>query len=136
MKVTAILRQVLGVAFCSLALSLPCQAADLSGAWASDAGACSKIFVKNASGIAFKDDADMYGSGFILDGGKIRGRTAACDIKSTKEEKGMVHMIAVCATDIMLGTMQISVRIIDDKKIARFFPSMPDLEMYYDRCSM
>ncbi len=137
MTSTWIFRQIPATAFCCmLLLSASSQAADLNGVWASDAGACSKMFVKNASGVAFKDDADMYGSGFIIDGSKIRGRTAVCDIKSKKEEKETVHILAACATDIMLSSVQFSVKIINDNRISRFFPGMPEMEMYYDRCSL
>ncbi|MGZ5757943.1 MAG: hypothetical protein ACXWIH_30715 [Burkholderiales bacterium] len=136
MKATAILRQVLSVAFCSLVLSLPSQAADLTGVWASDASVCNKMFVKNANRVTFKDDADTYGSGFIIEGNKIRGRSATCDIKSRKEDGGTVHMVAGCATDIMLSNVQLSVKIIDENKISRIFPGIADMEMTYYRCSL
>jgi hypothetical protein len=136
MKATAILRHVLGVAFCSLVLSLPSQAADLTGVWASDASVCNKMFVKNANRVTFKDDADTYGSGFIIEGNKIRGRSATCDIKSRKEDGGTVHMLAGCATDIMLSNVQLSVKIVDENKISRIFPGIADMEMTYYRCSL
>jgi hypothetical protein len=94
------------------------------------------MFVRNADRVAFKDDADTYGSGFIIEGNKIRGRTATCDIKSRKEEGGTVHMLAGCATDIMLSNVQLSVKIIDENRISRIFPGMQEMEMTYYRCSM
>jgi hypothetical protein len=136
MNATRMTHRVLQAAVCSVVLSLPSQAAELSGAWASSAEVCSKIFFNNASALAIKDDADIYGSGFIIDGRKIRGRTAVCDIRSRSEDKGMVHIVASCATDIMLSSVQFSVKIIDENKISRFFPGIPEMEMYYDRCSL
>ena len=47
-------------------------AADIEGVWASDARLCSKMFVKRGKSIVLAKDADQYGSGFVIDGSKIR----------------------------------------------------------------
>ena len=47
---------------------------DIQGIWASDARLCSKIFVKKGNGFVMAKNADLYGSGFIIDGRKIRWR--------------------------------------------------------------
>ena len=46
----------------------------------------------------------------------------------------MVHMLAGCATDIMLSTVQFSVRVDDDNKITRIFPGIDGMELTYYRC--
>lgn len=131
------IRTISATALCCLLLfSASSQATDLTGVWASDASVCNKMFVKNANRVTFKDDADTYGSGFIIEGNKIRGRSATCDIKSRKEDGGTVHMLAGCATDIMLSNVQLSVKIIDENKISRIFPGIADMEMTYYRCSL
>ena len=56
------------------ALILVGQAAlaiDLNGLWSSDASACDRIFEKKGNSVAFRQDSDMYGSGFIVDGQQI-----------------------------------------------------------------
>ena len=97
---------------------------------------CSKVFVRNGNRVSFAKDADLYGSGFIIEGKEIRGAMATCRIKATKEEGPMIHMIAACATDIMLSDVQLSVKTIDANSIMRVFPSMPDVGGNYFRCSM
>jgi hypothetical protein len=114
----------------------PSYAIDLTGAWASDASVCNKIFAKDGSRIAFTQDSDTYGSGFIIEGKHIRGQSAKCEIRSRSEEAGVIHMIAACATDIMLQTVQMSVKVVNDNSIIRFFPGMPDITMNYSRCSL
>ncbi|MFL6948117.1 MAG: hypothetical protein ACJ8FU_07950, partial [Xanthobacteraceae bacterium] len=107
---------------------------DLTGAWATDTSACAKVFVKKGNRTVFRQDSDMYGSGFIMEGPRIRGRTATCTVAKTKEDDGVVHMLAACATDIMLSNVQLSVKVLDDNKITRIFPGIEGMELTYYRC--
>lgn len=127
----------------SLLVSLGCaspgadaEAADLAGAWTTDASVCSKVFVKNGAGVSFAKDAELSGSGFIIEGSQIRGPAATCRIKATKEDGALTHMIAACATDIMLSDVQFSVRSVNANEILRMFPNMPGMEIPYYRCPM
>ena len=111
-------------------------AADIEGVWASDASLCAKIFVKRGNSIALAKNADQYGSGFIIDGRKIRGKLASCSIKTTKEDGALVHLLAACATDVMLSNVQLSLRVVDRNKLVRIFPGVSDMEMGYERCEL
>jgi hypothetical protein len=110
------------------------QATDLNGVWASDKEVCDKIFSIKGGKASFQRDADLHGSGFIIDGQRIRGRTATCKILRTKTEQALVHMIASCATDVMLSNVQLSVRVLEADKINRVFPGLEDMEMPFYRC--
>jgi hypothetical protein len=121
---------------CWVALSANAPAADVSGLWASDASQCNKMFVKKGRSVVFARNSDIHGSGFIIEGRKIRGPTARCDIKTTKEDGAMVHLLASCATDVMLSNVQLSLRVIDENKVARIFPGVSDMEMSYERCAL
>ena len=107
---------------------------DLTGAWANSADACGKIFVKKGGATSFKEKSDIYGSGFIIDGTQIRGRFARCRITSQKENGDTVHLMAACSTDIMLSTVQFSLKVKSDKSIIRQFPGMDELALEYFRC--
>ena len=109
---------------------------DIQGIWASDARLCSKIFVKRGNGFVMAKNADLYGSGFIIDGRKIRGKVASCNIKTIKEDGPLVHMIAGCATDVMFSDAQLSLRVVDHNKVVRIFPGVSDMEMGYERCDL
>jgi hypothetical protein len=73
-------------------------------------------------------DADNYGSGFVVDGNQVRGKIATCNIKSRKEEAGLVHLITSCSTDVALQTVQLSFN--------RIFPGAPEMSVTYSRCPM
>src|SRR5262249_10263188 len=65
-----------------LAQTASSQAADLSGAWASEASACAQVFTKRNNKFAFKPDADLYAGGLIVEGKKITGTFQKCTVKS------------------------------------------------------
>lgn len=117
-------------------LDVPAEAADLTGTWTTDASVCNKVFVKRGGKVSFAKNSELSGSGFIIEGTHIRGPAATCRIKSTKADGALTHMIAACATDIMLSDVQLSVKSIDADKILRIFPSMEGMEIPYYRCAM
>ena len=104
------------------------HAADINGVWASDTAVCNKVFTKKSGRVAFAKDADIHGSGFILEPGSVRGKLANCKIKTRKQDGDLVHLVASCATDMMLSNMELTLKVIDDNKVARV------LETLYYRC--
>ena len=123
------------ILICTL-LTLPAQAwaIDLTGAWATDASHCNKVFKKNKNVITFLRDSDVYGAGFVADGNQLRGRTARCTIKSRKQVGDTLNLLTACATDIMLQNVEFTVKFLDDNKISRLFPGMEGMEITYYRC--
>ena len=120
---------------CSLmvfaALAAPASAIDLNGAW-STGGACENIFVRKDKLITFLPESDAYGSGFIVQGDVIRGRSVRCTIKS-RNEKGPVHRLnAICSTDIMIDQVQINYKVVDENRIVRVIPK--GIEVEFTRC--
>ena len=120
-----------------LALMLPthCYAVDLTGAWATDRALCDRIFTKNQNEIGFSELSDLYGSGFIIDGNRIRGKTVRCTIKSRKEEGDSVQLSAACATTIMTSDVQFSLKMIDASTLSRHIPGIEGMQLNYQRCS-
>jgi hypothetical protein len=115
-------------------LGTPAKAFELNGSWATDRSACSQVFIKKDGAISFRQDSDQYGSGFIVEGDRIRGQMQTCTINRRKEDGNVIHMVAICANDIMASNVQFSAKIIDDNTIARIFPGMPEFTLSYSRC--
>jgi hypothetical protein len=114
------------------------HAVDLSGAWATHADECGKVFIRKgrANEIGFTAMSDQHGGGFIIEANRLRGKFATCKIKTKKEEGQTLNMIAGCATDIMLSNVQFSLKVLEPNKILRIFPGMPDIEIGYERCPL
>src|SRR5215469_8884092 len=93
---------------CAVFLGGPAHAVDLTGLWTTNVDDCDKVFETKGGRASFRQDADLYGSGFIIEGNRIRGPTTSCTVTKTKEENDVVHMIASCATEIMYQNMQFS----------------------------
>jgi hypothetical protein len=125
------------ILICTL-LILPGQArsTDLTGAWASSADHCDKVFKKNKTRITFMQDSDVYGAGFVADGNQLRGRTARCTIKSRRQVGDTLNLLTACSTDIMLQNVEFTVKFLDDNKISRLFPGMEGMEITYYRCAL
>jgi hypothetical protein len=120
----------------SLILVEEAHAVDLSGAWATDAGQCSQVFVRKgrANQIGFTAFSQQHGGGFIVQADRLRGKFASCKIKTRKEDGQTVNIVAGCATDIMLSNVQFSLKVLEPNKISRTFPGMEDMEISYYRC--
>jgi hypothetical protein len=119
------------------ALQAPTAGAiDLNGAWATEAGLCTKVFVKKGQDITFAPLSDLYGSGLIIDNGHIRGKIARCSIKSRTEDGAGLRIRAACATRIVASQEEFSLKIVGDDGFARTFISVPGLEVTYHRCAL
>jgi hypothetical protein len=112
----------------------PSHALDLTGAWATDASVCKKIFVKKGDNLSLTADSDVYGDGFIFEGNNLKGKIATCNIKSRREQGNIIHMIASCSQEVMVGMMQFSVRVDNDNQLTRIFVGDSDLDTAYFRC--
>jgi hypothetical protein len=110
------------------------HAIELTGAWASDAELCGKIFTKTGKQVGFGPLSDLYGSGFIIEGNRIRGKIARCTIKSRTEEGATVNLSAACSTSVAVESMQFSLKIIDDNTIGRIYPGSTAMQVDYHRC--
>jgi hypothetical protein len=119
-----------------IVLGSPASAFELSGTWATSSSACNQVFIKKDGAIAFRQDSDQYGGGFILEGDRVRGQMQTCTINRRRVEGNVIHMVARCADDIMTSNVQFSAKIIDDNTIARIFPGMPEFTLSYSRCPM
>jgi hypothetical protein len=118
----------------ALPLAENASAFDLTGAWAGDAENCAKVFGRKGGQIIFTDDSDVYGSGFIVDGDQITGKYARCRITARKVDGPNINLIAACASDIMLSSVQLSAKEIDANTLMRLFPGMEGMEIKYFRC--
>ncbi len=109
-------------------------AADLTGAWANDSSVCDKIYVRANGRVSFANNADSFGSGFIIEDNRIRGKIATCTIKARTQDGQTVNLIAVCSPDIAIDTAQFTLKFVDDNRLVRMFPGMPEMEMAFVRC--
>ncbi len=116
--------------------SVEARAFELTGAWASQADLCKLVFTKKGNQVAFAEFSDLFGSGFIVDGIRIRGKSARCTIKSKKQEGDDLELSAACATSIMNQSVHFSLKVIDDNTVSRLFPEIPGMTLKYSRCSI
>jgi hypothetical protein len=114
------------------------RAIDFTGAWATSAEECKNVFVRKgkANQITFAPMSEVHGGGFIAEPNRLIGRTAKCAIKAKKDDGQTVNIVASCATDIMLSTVQFQLNVVNQGKVRRLFPGMEDMEIFYYRCQI
>ena len=112
------------------------SAFELTGAWASQTDLCPLVFTKKGNQVVFTELSDLFGSGFIVDGDRIRGRSTKCTIKSKKQAGDSLELFAACATSIMNSSVRFNLKVIDDNSLDRLFPEIPGMTLKYSRCSL
>ena len=129
---------VLGAVLFGAVLMLPARAhaIELSGAWATEADLCSRVFTKKGNTVVFAELSDLFGSGFIIEGNKIRGKSARCTITSKKQDGENLELGAACATSIMHQNVRFNLKVIDDNNLNRLFPDIPGMTLKYTRCAL
>ena len=119
-------------------LSGNASAFDLTGAWATSAEQCSKVFARKgrANQVNFTNFSGVYGGGFIAEANRLRGKFENCSIKSRKESGQTINLVVACASGIMLSNVQFFLKVLDDNTISREFPGMEGMEATYHRCQI
>src|SRR5882724_3915550 len=103
-------------------LPVDAHAIELTGAWASQTDLCKMVFTNKGKQIVFAEFSDLFGSGFIIDGNRIKGRSTQCTIKSRKQKGDALELSASCATSIMTSSVNFSLKVMDEDNIVRQFP--------------
>jgi hypothetical protein len=109
---------------------------DLTGAWASQADLCGQVFTRKDNQIVFAELSDLYGSGFIADSNRIRGKSAQCTIQSQKQDGNSLEIAAACATTIMNRNVKFNLKVIDDDNVDRIFEEIPGMTLRFTRCRL
>jgi hypothetical protein len=115
-------------------MSLSTRAADIDGAWATNASFCSKVFVKKDNKVSFTEHADLYGGGFIVEGTRASGTFQKCKIKSTSQAGTTLHLVAACSDGIMVQDARLTVKLVGPDKITLVFEGIETDENPYERC--
>jgi len=114
------------------------NAFELTGAWATSADQCGKVFARKgrANQVNFTNFSGVYGGGFIAEANRLRGKFENCSIKSRKESGQTINLVVACASGIMLSNVQFFLKVLDDNLISREFPGMAGMEATYHRCQI
>jgi hypothetical protein len=121
-----------------LLISQEVNAFELTGAWATSADQCSKVFARKgrANQVNFTNFSGVYGGGFIAEANRLKGKFENCSIKSRKESGQTINLVVACASGIMLSNVQFFLKVLDDNTISREFPGMEGMEVTYHRCQI
>jgi hypothetical protein len=117
------------------AMLQPAHAVELTGVWASQGDLCKLVFTKKGNEVVFTELSDLYGSGVIIDGNRIRAKAAHCTINSRKQNGDTLELNASCASSVATQSARFLLKMIDDNNIARVIPEIDNSQIKYTRCS-
>jgi hypothetical protein len=122
----------------SVVLSDSLSAFELSGAWATSANQCGKVFTRKgrANQVSFTNFSGVYGGGFIAEPDRLRGKFENCKVKSRKDDGQNINIVVGCANGIMLSNVQFFLKVVDDDSVTRLFPGIEGMEVTYHRCKI
>jgi hypothetical protein len=114
------------------------NAFELTGAWATSADQCNKVFARKgrANQVTFTNFSGAHGGGFIAEPNRLRGKFENCSIKSRKDDGQNVNIVVGCASGIMVSNVQFFLKVIDDDSVTRLFPGIEGMEVTYHRCKI
>jgi hypothetical protein len=130
---------IYAVLSCSwLLLTSQAQAFDLTGAWATSADQCDKVFAKKGNKISFAQYSEEFGGGFVADGNEVRSKTGRCTIRSRKETGDLIDFQAACSSEIMATSVNVRLKILDTNSVSRVFtdPDFAGMDLTFHRCPM
>jgi hypothetical protein len=121
-----------------LAMSDEAIAFDLSGAWATKADQCNKVFARRgrAREVDFTNFSGAHGGGFIAEPDRLRSKFDVCSIKLRKEDGQSINLVVACAKGMMTSNVQVFLKVIDDDTIVRLFPGVEGMDLNYYRCKI
>ena len=127
------------ISLCSALLSpQQANAFELTGAWATSADQCTKVFTRKgrANQVSFTNFSGVHGGGFIAESDRLRGKFKSCSVKSRKESGQTINLVVACASGVMLSNVQFFLKVIDDNTISREFPGVEGMDVKYYRCQI
>jgi hypothetical protein len=112
------------------------NAFELTGAWTTSADKCGKVFARKgrANQVNFTNFSGAHGGGFIAEANRLRGKSDSCLIKSKKESDQSLNLVVMCGSGVMLSSVQLFLKVLDDDTISREFPGMEGMDVKYHRC--
>jgi hypothetical protein len=119
-----------------LASDAGAQSANIDGAWSNSAKTCDKVFEKKDGRVSIRKDSDVYGNGLIIDGNRIIGKMATCNVKARKQQGDTVHLVTTCATTVAFEHVPITLKVVTADKITQIFPGVDGIEVTYERCKL
>jgi hypothetical protein len=98
---------------CTMLAPQELNAFELTGAWATSADQCGKVFARKgrANQVNFTNFSGVYGGGFIAESDRLKGKFENCLIKSRKEGGQTINLVVACASGIMLSNVQFFLKV-------------------------
>lgn len=107
----------------------------LQGAWAMHGVDCTAIFENTAAGaIRFKERNSSLNAGIIVAGDRVVASTASCSVVRLSETDDHFSVLMNCADSILLDSVRMTFRVIDETHFERIDPDFPGFALEFNKC--
>jgi hypothetical protein len=124
----------LGGSAAGLASASPRDA--LQGAWVLGGAECDVLFEKSGSEIRFRTPDSSLNTGVIISGDRVTASTATCTIDNIRDVGDHFTIGMTCSSAIMVDSVTMAFRIIDETHFERFDPLFPAYTLAFAKCPM
>lgn len=110
--------------------------AALSGAWATSAADCSRIFQRSGGTIAFREPVDKFAQAAILSPGQIHSPSSVCQIQKVTREGGAYRIEGECRDSISYTPQTVRIKVQGPGQITYSPSGDPALDTALVRCRL
>jgi HlyD family secretion protein len=116
--------------------SVPPSLAQLTGAWASSADDCARLFQRRGEALAYRQPVDRFARAAIVDAQRIRLPSSTCRVERASPAGGALKLSADCQDSISYTTRTVDIKLRSNSEIVYSPTGDPDLDTTLRKCAL
>jgi HlyD family secretion protein len=116
--------------------SVPPSLAQLTGAWASSADDCERLFQRRGGALAYRQPVDKFARAAIVDSQRIRLPSSTCRVERASPEGGALKLSADCQDSISYTSRTVDIKLKSKTEIVYSPTGDPDLDSTMVKCRL
>ena len=116
--------------------SVPPTLAELTGAWATSADDCERLFQRRGKALAYRQPVDKFARAAIVDSQRIRLPASTCRVERASPEGGALKLSADCQDSISYTSRTVDIKLRSNTEIVYSPNGDPDLDSTMVKCPL
>jgi hypothetical protein len=116
--------------------SVPPSLAQLTGAWASSADDCARLFQRRGKALGYRQPIDRFARAAIVDSQRIRLPSSTCRVERASPEGGALKLSADCQDSISYTSRTVDIKLKSNSEIVYSPNGDPDLDSTMVKCPL
>jgi HlyD family secretion protein len=116
--------------------SIPPSLAQLTGAWATSADDCERLFQRRGGALGYRQPVDKFARAAIVDSQRIRLPSSTCRVERASPEHGALKLSADCQDSISYTSRTVDIKLKSKTQIVYSPNGDPDLDSTMVKCPL